>query len=141
MDHVLCYARSINYSANDVVTVNVVGVPYLPGNPMDDDENLVECAYRTLYEQTGILADKARIVEAGMLYHSFARIHVMDCPFRGPYHVDRETGHDPRITSLSNLLKRLDLQNAMRTILPLCHAGIHGWVTQTHGEHSISVRM
>ena len=141
MDHVLCFARSVNYAATHVVTVTVNGVPYLPGNPMNDDENLVECAYRTLYEQTGILADKSRIVEAGMLYHTFNRIHVMDCPFRGHYHVDRETGHDPRIHTLSRLLQSFDLQNAMRTILPLCHAGLHGWVVQTHGEHSLSVRM
>jgi hypothetical protein len=141
MDHVLCYARSVNYSALNVVTVNVIGVPYLPGNPMDDDETLIDCAYRTLYEQTGILADKSLIAEAGLLHHSFNRIHVMDCPFRGRYHVDPDTGHSPKVTTLSRLLQSQDLQNCMRAILPLCHAGIHGWMVQTHGEHSLSIRM
>lgn len=139
MKHVLCYARSVTEPRPLVVMVGGRTF-HLPGSPVDEGETLVDAAYRTLYEQTGILADKSLIAEAGLIYIGFDTIQVMDCPFRGGYHVETGNEYSPFLARLHVVLKSNALAAGMRAVIPLCHAGCHGWTIQSR-PNSYNVRM
>ena len=139
MKHILCYARSLNYPKPWVVMLEGTRL-HLPGSPVGEDETVVDAAYRTLYEQTGILADKGLIAEAGLIYIGFDTIQVMDCPFRGMYHVESNCEYSPTLKTLHYLLKSRALAAGMRAVLPMCYAGCRDWTIQARPD-SFTVRM
>ena len=139
MKHVLCYARSLNDPQPWVVMLRKRQF-HLPGSPVGEDETLADAAYRTLYEQTGILADKSLIAQAGLIYIGFDTIEVMDCSFRGFYHTEACSEFQPFIGTLDQLLKSRTLAAGMRAVLPLCYAGCRGWTIQARPD-SFTVRM
>lgn len=132
--NVLCFTRSVNKPQRIVVVGD-----NLPGGPREDGELPIDSAYRILFEQTGILADKSLIAEAGRLYAGFTTTRVMDCPFRGAYHVARNE-HRPQIIKIEQALKSAKLLPWLQTLISLCIQGRRGWA-MTLLPHSHVVRI
>lgn len=139
MHNVICYARSITNTKPVAVILETHDGIWLPSGPSEYDAP-IEVAYKTLFETTGILADKQLIREAGLVYCGFESYLVMDCPFRGEYVVEPGESN-PYVMSLDRLLKDKRTSPLTSMLASLCHAGQQGWTIHRIDQKTLHLRM
>jgi hypothetical protein len=141
-NNVICFARSITHTKPAVALLEDHDGLWLPSGEMYGDGVEVENAFKTLFELTGILADKTLIRQAGLVYVGFKVYRIMDCPFRGEFHVEQgEEPAVPSVMSLNRLLKDKRTSPLTKMMVSLCHGGQHGWTIHRIDSKTLHLRM
>lgn len=141
MFNVICYARSITHTKPVAVVLQSKHGIWLPSGTMFEGGIDVENAFQTLFETTGILADKQLIQQAGVVYVNHDFYSVMDCPFRGEYVVDTDLECNPTVMTQNRLLKDKRTSPLTSMVASLCHGGKHGWSIHRLDPKTLHLRM
>ncbi len=133
VEYVLCYAESIDNPDIDwVVLVDKtspswqIGRLNLPGGKVEPGETPVRAAVRELREETSLEAELPMCEVNGTMHGPNWIVHVVRCPFRGPFQVGYDRDERPLIVGLRQALEiGSHVLPELRTIIPLCISRQH----------------
>jgi len=130
VEYVLCYAESIDNPDIDwVVLIDKknpswqAGRLNLPGGRVEPGETPVRAAIRELAEGTGFEAELPMCEVIGTMHGPDWIVHVVLCPFKGPFKTIYYGNEPPMVVGLRQALEvGSRVLPELRTVIPLCIA-------------------
>lgn len=127
-EYVLCYAESIDAPYIDlVVFMDKTNPPWqigklnLPGGKIEPGETAVQAAVRELREETDLKAELTMCEAKGVMHGLDWVVHVVLCPFYGPFKIGYVGDECPLVLNLSQALEfGSRILPELRVIIPLC---------------------
>jgi 8-oxo-dGTP pyrophosphatase MutT (NUDIX family) len=140
--YVLCYVES----EGSVLLIEKLkpdwqkGKINLPGGSVEPGETPVQAAARELFEEANILAFHLEAV--GVVTGPGWEVHVFNCVSNHPEWWEQRTDEAVFWLPIKEALKHPKLIPNLRTIIPMAHLEVHGWVISENpdlpfGQHLV----